>query len=267
MCFSLKLWCFLCTPIEFTHFPNRLHSFHCVAPDDHWRPAPARLWEDGDPCSGWKQGMFFYSADFLSFCHEQTHNHWIQIAPEHFGREMARRPKIVIANVEFLGQKEVSHWYNSVRREIFSSSVRLGEECPIGPSSLASWYPSCCVHRWGTGYEIGYLWGSMYVAGLGPYPWLGDFQARLRKCHMGLAVCSHRRQVAKINWKGHKYALYWLRMILMSGSMSEGTLVKVSSKLIFKIKSEWPPQLISDDWSIWWTNTGWLNHYHVMGQL
>ena len=33
----------------------------------------------------------------------------------------------------------------------------------------------------------------------------------------------------------------------MSGSMSEGTLVKVSSKLIFKIKSEWPPQLISDD--------------------
>ena len=84
---------------------------------------------------------------------------------------------------------------------------------------------------------------------------------------MGLAVCSHRRQVAKINWKWHKYALYWLRMILMSGSMSEGTLVKVSSKLIFKIKSEWPPQLISDDWSIWSTNTGWLNPNHIMGQL
>ena len=31
----------------------------------------------------------------------------------------------------------------------------------------------------------------------------------------------------------------------MSGSMSESTLVKVSSRLIFKIKLEWPPQLIS----------------------
>ena len=67
MCFSFKLWCFLCTPIEFTHFPNRLHSFHCVSTDNHWRPTPARLWADGDPCCGWKQGMFFTLRIFYNF--------------------------------------------------------------------------------------------------------------------------------------------------------------------------------------------------------
>ena len=71
MCFSFKLWCYLCTPIQFTHFSNRLHSVHCVAPDNHWRPTAARLWEDGDPCSGWKQGML----TLLIFYHFSINKH------------------------------------------------------------------------------------------------------------------------------------------------------------------------------------------------
>ena len=64
--FQLSVLCILCTLIEFTHFPNRLHSIYCVTLDNNWRPTPDRLWAHGNPCSGWKQGMFLYSADFRS---------------------------------------------------------------------------------------------------------------------------------------------------------------------------------------------------------
>ena len=33
--FQLSVLCILCTLIEFTHFPNRLHSIYCVALDNN----------------------------------------------------------------------------------------------------------------------------------------------------------------------------------------------------------------------------------------
>ena len=128
MCFSFKLWCFLCTPIEFTHFPNRLHSFHCVSTDNHWRPTPARLWADGDPCCGWKQGMFFTLRIFYNF---PMIKH-ITITTDCPGRlwykngsatEDRDRQCWVSCSERGWTNYLISLRYNSVRKEIFSSSV------------------------------------------------------------------------------------------------------------------------------------------------
>ena len=101
--FQLSVLFILCTLIEFTHFPNRLHSIYCVALDNNWRPTPDRLWAHGNPCSGWKQGMFLYSADFRS-CFLWTNTWKLNIC---------RLPLKILVEKWLRWWKLVAHWQHT----------------------------------------------------------------------------------------------------------------------------------------------------------
>ena len=88
---------------------HRLHDIYCPTSDNNWSSAPKWVWSSGHPCGCWKPGNYCFVLNLKICClySKIVHNNSLQIAPEDFGAAMARRPKIVIANFEFLAHREV----------------------------------------------------------------------------------------------------------------------------------------------------------------